>query len=315
MKKLFPIFVIISLAVLAGCSSDKDIYVDDEYNGFDLYGVGRWDNAEDFVMRKYYTKVDTITMKSPDLSVIVKATEDTETEVDWYFDGEQFESIIIRESSNSADGIFITTYYPLLPGHFEYADGMLVEAVVQVGKNTVEREARLAEESMERDVLCVDFGMDSLTVKQEVEILRGEGKFFMREDGIGYENISPHFISVPPGKTLYIFDDSDTLVEVAEFPFMVLDTESEDGRFVLNKQFLEFCERLGMGKEMIEDIRFTEDGELVGTYSWTPEDITFTIFSRDDVFPAEPDSDGDILEEQPEKFQPNSIGISYRPAF
>ncbi|MCC8035402.1 MAG: hypothetical protein LIO77_05650 [Rikenellaceae bacterium] len=261
---------------------------------FDLFGVSKWDNEDNFTLLKYYTLVDDISLKTPNVSVIIKSEGKVSTSVAWIIDGVNYESIRFDESTAASDELTVTTFYPYLDEDFEYAGGMEILALAKVATHRIERKAVIHEEARIRDVLCVDFGMSSEEVALEIELLRGEGKFTMRDASIGIENIAPHFAYAQPGRTLYIFD-RDELVEVAEFPYSVFD---DGGR--VSYDFTDFCKRVGMPGDNIP----TEDGLLLRNLTWERDGVRYTVYMRDDVFP-DPEGDGTT------QFLPHSIGISY----
>ncbi|MCD8071652.1 MAG: hypothetical protein LUE10_00420 [Alistipes sp.] len=280
---------------LAGCSSDDSSEPGgDNYFDYDIYGVSKWDNEDNFAQLKYYTLVDTITLKTPNISVVIKSEGKVSTSVDWNIDGRGYESIRFDETAGTSDGITVTSFYPLLEDGFEYAGGMEIGAVATVDRQKITRQAMINEEARRRDVLCVDFGMSSQQVAHEIELLKGEGKFNMRDADTGIENMAPHFIYAQPGRTLYLFEH-DELMKVVEFPYSIFDDTGE-----VREDFLDFCKRVGMPWESIP----LQNGLLVGNPTWDREGICFTLQMRSDVLP-DPEGDGET------EFLSNSIGISY----
>lgn len=304
MKIISRIATIAALAALLACSSDKETEADSEPGlNFDRYGVATWDNPEDFLVHRYYTLVDTFTVKQPVVSVVIKATSNVHTSVQWTIGNANYDSRNVDESSNSSD-LIIKTYFPLVEPGFLYEDGMRVEAYVTVDNNLVERRETIREEKFHSDMFGVDFGMDSMSVRYRLEEMHGTGRFFMRNENIGVDLVTPHFVAVRNGRTLYIFDDNQ-LEEVAEFPGYIWEIPDEDTdvqEYVLSSTFVELCRRLGCE----EEIYVTTDGTLEREYVWDREGITYRIHMRDDVFPVGDDTEGETFEYSP----PGAAGIS-----
>ncbi|MCC8019555.1 MAG: hypothetical protein LIO85_07275 [Rikenellaceae bacterium] len=295
MNFLFRIAIYAALAGLLACSSDNEPEYDNQPGqNFDRYGVATWDNPEDFLVRRYYTLVDTFTVKQPVVSVVIKATSNVYTSVQWTIDNMNYESRNVDESSNSSD-LIIKTYFPLIDPGFVYEDGMRVEAYITVDNNLVERRETITEEKFYSDLFGVDFGMDSLSVRDRLEAIHGVSRFSMRDETTGVDLVTPHFISGRNGRTLYLFEGEEYgLSEVAEFPgyiWEVPDDATDGEEFALSTVFTELCRRLGCEQEIVVN----RDGTLETQYEWEREGITYRVLMRDDVFPVGDESDGDTF--------------------
>lgn len=332
MKRYFSILAIVASGVMiAACSSDEKPDETGHEDIYDRYGVARWDNPDDFIVKRYYTLVDTFAVKQPNISVVIKVTPNVDTDVEWVIDGTVYGSSNADDPSNSADELIIKTYYPLVEPTYDYINGSIIEAFVTVGDETIERRAVIEEEAYVRDILSVDFGMDSISVKYELEQSAGVSHFFMRDESTGIDPLlAPHFFTLGNGRTLYIFE-SNELIEVAEYPGSVWDEDAGDREesTVLSPVFTDFCRRLGF-EGVIE---ITDGRYLASDYEWEREGIIYRIHARDDIFPIDLDGSdnlsgsrtningggkGDYQEDSsdcdndPTPYRNHSIGISYQ---